>query len=355
MRHLELFAGIGGFRRAIDLVGQDYHVPVICVGFSEIESKAVLTYKTIYNTEGELELGDIVKFTSDERNVVELPDFDLLTGGFPCQTFSMMGAMAGFQEDRGQMFFRIMDIVKVKHPMYILLENVKNLMTHDRGKTIRRILQELSAEGYIVHHDVFNTANYGLPQVRNRTIIFARSSELGEFDFTTELVSQHFNALERDNCTLSFYNNTIDVLAKKAADKYYLSQRIKPTILSDGSGKFKSNSEIDKLVARTLTASMHKMHRACQDNYYSDMFINSKGEIRPSTWMSKEELAEIPIRRLTPQEAFMLQGFPSSFASDARKAGVADGALYKQAGNAVSVNTIYAVLSYLIDNNIMRM
>lgn len=355
MRHLELFAGIGGFRRAIDLVGQDYHMPVTCVGFSEIESKAVLTYKTNYNTEGELELGDIVKFTSDERNVVELPDFDLLTGGFPCQTFSMMGAMAGFQEDRGQMFFRIMDIVKVKHPMYILLENVKNLMTHDRGKTIRRILQELSAEGYIVHHDVFNTANYGLPQVRNRTIIFARSSEFGEFDFTTELVSQHFNALERDNCTLSFYNNTIDVLAKKAADKYYLSQRIKPTILSDGSGKFKSNSEIDKLVARTLTASMHKMHRACQDNYYSDMFINSKGEIRPSTWMSKEELAEIPIRRLTPQEAFMLQGFPSSFASDARKAGVADGALYKQVGNAVSVNTIYAVLSYLIDNNIMRM
>lgn len=355
MRHLELFAGIGGFRRAIDLVGQDYHMLVTCVGFSEIESKAVLTYKTNYNTEGELELGDIVKFTSDERNVVELPDFDLLTGGFPCQTFSMMGAMAGFQEDRGQMFFRIMDIVKVKHPMYILLENVKNLMTHDRGKTIRRILQELSAEGYIVHHDVFNTANYGLPQVRNRTVIFARSSELGEFDFTTELVSQHFNALDRDNCTLSFYNNTIDVLAKKAADKYYLSQRIKPTILSDGSGKFKSNSEIDKLVARTLTASMHKMHRACQDNYYSDMFINSKGEIRPSTWMSKEELAEIPIRRLTPQEAFMLQGFPSSFASDARKAGVADGALYKQAGNAVSVNTIYAVLSYLIDNNIMRM
>ena len=97
MRHLELFAGIGGFRRAIDLVGQDYHVPVICVGFSEIESKAVLTYKTNYNTEGELELGDIVNFTSDERNVVELPNFDLLTGGFPCQTCGRMGAMAGFQ------------------------------------------------------------------------------------------------------------------------------------------------------------------------------------------------------------------------------------------------------------------
>ena len=145
------------------------------------------------------------------------------------------------------------------------------------------------------------------------------------------------------------------MLAKNVAEKYYLSERIKPTILSDGSGKFKSNSEIDKLVARTLTASMHKMHRACQDNYYSDMFIDSKGEVRPSTWMSKEELAKISIRRLTPQEAFMLQGFPASFASDASKAGVADGALYKQAGNAVSINTIYAVLSYLIDNNIMKM
>ena len=85
------------------------------------------------------------------------------------------------------------------------------------------------------------------------------------------------------------------------------------------------------------------------------MFIGSKGEVRPSTWMSKDELAKISIRRLTPQEAFMLQGFPSSFASDASKAGVADGALYKQAGNAVSVNTIYAVLSYLIDNNIIKM
>ena len=85
------------------------------------------------------------------------------------------------------------------------------------------------------------------------------------------------------------------------------------------------------------------------------MFIKRKGKIRHATWMSKEELANIPIRRLTPQEAFMLQGFPSSFASEASKAGVADGALYKQAGNAVSVNTIYAVLSYLIDNNIMRM
>lgn len=355
MRHLELFAGIGGFRRAIDLVGQDYYIPTQCVAYSEIEPKAVLTYKTNYNTEGEVEMGDIVDFTSENVNIESLPNFDLLTGGFPCQTFSMMGAMAGFEEDRGQMFFRIMDIVKVKHPKYILLENVKNLTTHDKGNTLRRILKELTVEGYIVHYDVFNTVAYGLPQIRNRTLIFARSSEQGEFVFTSDVVNEHFKSINRNKCSLSFYDSTIDILSKNVPAKYYLSQRIKPTILSDGSGKFKSNSEIDKIVARTLTASMHKMHRACQDNYYSDIYIQSDGKTRPSTWMSKEELAEIPIRKLTPQEAFKLQGFPADFASKANAAGVSDGALYKQAGNAVSVNTIYAVLAYLIDNKIMSL
>lgn len=96
------------------------------------------------------------------------------------------------------------------------------------------------------------------------------------------------------------------------------------------------------------------MHRACQDNYYSQDFIDSQGEINPVETMTKEELAKLPIRKITPEEAFMLQGFPASFALNGRNAGVADGSLYKQAGNAVSVNTIYAVLYYLIINNIIH-
>ena len=177
---------------------------------------------------------------------------------------------------------------------------------------------------------------------------------MGDFLFSTDDVKKHFDVIKKTKCSLNFYGSIIEVLLKNVDKKYYLSQKIKPTILSDGSGKFKSNSEIDKVVARTLTASMHKMHRACQDNYYSDIYIKSNGEKRPSTWMSKEELAELPIRRLTPTEAFLLQGFPADYASNAHKVGVSDGALYKQAGNAVSVNTIYAVLSYLIANNIIR-
>lgn len=354
MRHLELFAGVGGFRKAFDYIQQDLGIESQTVGYSEIDLKASQTYAANYNTEGEVVLGDIVSFINNTERFQALPDFDILSGGFPCQTFSMMGKKTGFDEDRGQMFFRIMDIVHLKQPRYILLENVKNLKTHDKKRTYARIKAELEAEGYIVHEDVFNSAAFGLPQTRNRVIIFARKREYGDFEFNFSLVKEMFDNLDINNCSIHTYKDVLDILSTKVDDKYYLSERIKPTILSNGSGKFISNSDIDQLIARPLTASMHKMHRACQDNYYSDLFIQSKGAERPSEYMSKEDLAKIAIRKLTPQEAFMLQGFPMDFAENAISAGVVNGALYKQAGNAISVNTIYAVLYYLISNDIIQ-
>ena len=93
MTHLELFAGIGGFRRALDLLTLDGIMPFKCVGYSEIDSKAKQTYCANYDTSGEVDMGDIVAFTSDSNNIRNLPHFDLLTGGFPCQTFSVMGQM----------------------------------------------------------------------------------------------------------------------------------------------------------------------------------------------------------------------------------------------------------------------
>ena len=333
MKHLELFSGIGGFRLAIDLVGKDLHFPTICIGYSEIDKKAQITYNSNFDTSTEIVIGDIVEFTSNIENIDSLPDFDILTGGFPCQTFSMMGAQTGFNEERGQMFFRIMDIVNVKHPRYILLENVKNFVRHDKGKTLQRIVKELSEAGYIVHYDVFNTCDYGLPQTRNRVIIFARRIEDGEFCFKAELVKQNFNRMSKRKCSLQCFKTTLEILAKEVDEKFYLSEKIKPTILSDGSANFKSKSEIDLLIARPLTASMHKMHRACQDNYFSDLFIRSNGDLRPSSWMDKVELAGQRIRKITPQEAFLLQGFPSIFA----------------------VNTIYSMLHYLITTKIITL
>lgn len=358
MRHLELFAGIGGFRRAMDLLKQDHIMDFRCVGYSEIDSKAVKTYCANYHPEedGEVAMGDIVEFTKNVENIINLPNFDLLTGGFPCQTFSMMGKQAGFNEDRGQMFFRIMDILTVRKPRYVLLENVKNLRNHDNGRTYVRIKEELESLGYSVFADIFNTAKFHLPQTRNRILIFATTETIpNDFDkvFTCDNVAEAFDKVYGGLSTNN-YKTVNDLLLEKVDPKYFLSERIKPTILADGSANFKSRSDINMSIARPLTATMHKMHRACQDNYYSQDFIESHGEINPVKTMTKEELAQLPIRKLTPEEAFMLQGFPASFALNARNAKVADGSLYKQAGNAVSVNTIYATLYFLITKKIIH-
>ena len=354
MNHIELFAGVGGFRRAMDIIAHDLDFPIDTIAYSEIDNKAIATYNANYNTIGELPMGDIVSFVKDRRAMRNLPRYEILSGGFPCQTFSMMGSQEGFEEERGQMFFRIMDMVNNRHPRYVLLENVKNLMKHDGGNTIAVIRRELENAGYIVKMDVFNSNDFGLPQKRNRAIIFARRRHLGNYQFTADLVKQAFEQIDKTHCSLNFYDSTIDLLDKNVDDKYYLSEKIKPTLLSDGSAGFKSKSEIDQVVARPLTATMHKMHRACQDNYFSDMFIQSNGNDRPSERMTKEELARISIRKLTPKEAFLLQGFTPDFAMNAGNVGVADGAMYKQAGNAVSVNTVYAVMYYLITNRIIR-
>lgn len=356
MTHLELFAGIGGFRRALDLLAQDGIMPFDCIGYSEIDAKAKQTYQTNYNVNGEIDMGDIVAFTSDMEQIEKLPNFDLLTGGFPCQTFSVMGDQAGFEEDRGQMFFRIMDILKIKRPKYVLLENVKNLYSHNKGKTYARIENELKSLGYHVFPNIFNTTDFHLPQKRSRVLIFATLDETPcNFKelYSPEAVKNLFDD-DYQRLSAPFYKSTLDILAKKVDSKYFLSEKIKPTILADGSANFKSKSDINQVIARTLTASMHKMHRACQDNYYSQDFIDSEGATNPVLTHSKEELATLPIRKLTPEEAFLLQGFPSEYATKARNAGVSDGALYKQAGNAVSVNVIYAVIYYLIKNNIIR-
>lgn len=352
MRHLELFAGIGGFRMAMDYLQRDGVAEFRNIGFSEIDKNAVNTYKANYDTTGEVELGDIVEFTRCNSNIEALPDFDLLTGGFPCQSFSMMGKQMGFEDERGQMFFRIMDIVRIKRPRYVLLENVKNLYTHNRGKTFKEIVAVLNEAGYHVAYDIFNTVDFKLPQTRNRVLIFATLDE-AQFVFNAFKVKECFS-LHKTEMSIRQNDTVIGILSKDAPTKYLLSERIKPTILADGSANFKSKSDINQMVARPLTASMHKMHRACQDNYYSLDFIMSDGAENPVLTMTKDELAKIPIRKLTPQETMMLQGFPEDFAAKASASGVSDGALYKQAGNAVSVNTIYCVLYYLITNNIMR-
>jgi len=351
IKHLELFSGIGGFRKAIDLLGNDFSIKTKCVGFSERDKYAIQTYKSNFNTTNEFEIGDIEIFATNKKNIANLEDFDLLTGGFPCQSFSMMGKQKGFADPRGNTFYNITNILKVKNKAsYVLLENVQRLKTHDKGETFKEIVRSLNNCGFnYIYSDIFNTSNFGLAQTRNRIFIFGSRKKLPiNFQFSQEAVLNSFIQL-KDKVSILRQNSVLDILSKSVDEKYYLSDKIKPTILANGSKNFLSKSEINQLIARPLTASMVKMHRACQDNYYSEDFITAK---MPKKYkekvFTKKELESHRIRKLTPQEAFALQGFEKEFHYNAKTAGVSDHQLLKQAGNAVSVNTVYAILYHLL-------
>jgi DNA (cytosine-5)-methyltransferase 1 len=270
----------------------------------------------------------------------------------------MMGKQKGFEDKRGNLFYNIIDILLIKKPKYVLLENVRNIKNHDEGRTYKEIVRSLEDDaGYYVTSDVFNTSDFGLPQTRRRIFFFAVRKDLitGSINLNSEKVKSstvHLNG----STSLKKYKNVLDnLLEKKVDEKYYLSERIKPTILSNGSKNFKSKSEINQLIARPLTATMVKMHRACQDNYYSDEFLKHKNPFRYLEQVfPKEEQAKHRIRKLTPLEAFKLQGFDEDFSLNAAKAGVSNHQLYRQAGNAVSVNTVYSILHYLIEKKLIN-
>ena len=295
MKVLSLFCGCGGLDMGFVKAGYDI------VWANDFDKYAVKTYAA--NFDHQVILGDI-----NEIELDSLPDFDVLVGGFPCQPFSMMGSEHGFNDARGTLFFRIAEIIrdriqKDKKPKALILENVRTLKTHDKGntfKTIKRILEE--DLGYKVFCDILNTANFGIPQTRNRTYIVCFSNDTADFAFPK---------------TVKLDKTLQDLLEPSVDNKYFLSEKILPTILSNGTGGYQAKSEIDLKIARPLCATMAKMHRACQDNY-----VTQNGRVR----------------RLTPRECARLQGFSDDFVIP-----VSDAQAYKQFGNAVTVNVSEAV------------
>lgn len=301
MKVVSLFSGLGGLDKGFLDTG--YNI----VWANDFDKYAVQTYKANFGEH--IWLGDINEISLDD-----IPDFDVLLGGFPCQPFSMMGQKKGFDDARGTLFFRIAEIIndkikKGKKPKAIVLENVRSLRTHDKGNTykeIHRILQDVL--GYKVFCEILNSADYGVPQTRNRTYIVCFDNQAAEYVFPSKQ---------------ELKNTLQDLLEQNVDNKYFLSERILPTILSDGTGGYKAKSEIDLKIARPLCATMAKMHRACQDNY-----VTQNGKVR----------------RLTPRECARLQGFEDSFVIP-----VSDCQAYKQFGNAVTVNVSRAVAQSVKD------
>lgn len=161
IKYLDMFSGIGGFRSALDKVGG-----FECVAYCEIDKYAKKAYEAMYDTKGEMYFND-----AREIKPEELPDIDLICGGFPCQSFSNAGKRRGFEDVRGTLFFEIARIAAVKKPKYLLLENVPGLLLHDSGRTFATILGTLDELGYDVAWQVLNSADFKVPQSRKRVFI----------------------------------------------------------------------------------------------------------------------------------------------------------------------------------------
>ena len=342
IRIFDLFAGVGGFRVAAEKIFRKSGIDFKFAGWSEIDKYCQITYSSNFDVSDEFFADDIKKITSiknsncgkinyknpDRIRKINriMPKFDLLFAGFPCQSFSKMGSEASLRDSRGALFFDIAAILSSVRPNYIILENVNRILTIDNKQTIKTIISILNSIGYYTDIFTLDSKDYGVPQTRRRVFIYGCKKSLKcQFPFEPP---------KKKKLKVS----TLDILDKKVESKYHLSKKILKTILKDGTGGYYQKSEIDLEIARPLTRTMVKMHRAHQDNYFSNKYI--LGE-KKQKW----------IRKLTPLEAFRLQGFPDNFVKKAVKADVSDTQLYMQAGNAVTVNVVEGLLKLLLNHH----
>lgn len=315
---IDLFAGIGGFRIAMQNLGGK------CVFSSEWDSQASKTYETNY---GEIPFGDITK----EETKQFIPDnFDILCAGFPCQAFSLAGKRRGFEETRGTLFFDVAEILRRKQPKAFFLENVKGLVCHDKGKTLEVILNTLRDLGYYVPApQILNAMHYGVPQHRERIYIVGFRNDLGIAEFA------YPKPLEKKVCFADVKEKDV------VSSKYYLSTQYLKTLIAHkerhankGNGFGYEIISDEKCSNAIVVGGMGRERNLVIDNRLTDFTpkTNIKGEVNRKG-----------IRRMTPREWARLQGFPDSF-----RINVADASAYKQFGNSVAIPAIQATAKQIL-------
>lgn len=318
-KFIDLFAGIGGFRLALQNLGGK------CVFTSEWDKEAKRTYKANF---GEVPFGDITK----EKTKSYIPDnFDVLCAGFPCQAFSIAGKRGGFEDTRGTLFFEVAEIIKRKQPKAIFLENVKGLRNHNGGKTLATILNVLRNDlGYYVPEPkIINAKDFGVPQNRERIYIvgFHQSTGINEFKYPKPL-----------NKKVSFADIKEEIVPET---KFYLSTQYLQTLhnhksrhASKGNG-FGFEIIPDTGIANAVVCGGMGRER----NLVIDQRIT---DFTPTTHI-KGEVNREGIRKMTPREWARLQGFPDNF-----EIPVANASAYKQFGNSVAVPAIQATANELL-------
>tara|TARA_Y100000992_G_scaffold103741_1_gene67510 strand:+ start:1510 stop:2718 length:1209 start_codon:yes stop_codon:yes gene_type:complete len=363
IRLATLFSGIGAIEQALKRLKLKHEI----VFAGDIDKNVKKSYLNNYQLNLEDWHDDITKFSAKKYKY----KVDLLVGGSPCQSFSMVGQRGGLEDARGTLFYDFARVVNESKPKVFIYENVKGLLSHDKGQTwsiMQKIFDEL---GYSIFHEVLNSKEYGVPQNRSRIFVVGFRKKINKFNFPDPIplestmqdyledyvdseyflkekgvkfvtslknqeksytqingevalcqkANQQFNwhgdfVFKRSQKKLKFDEHLFDI--GEVDERYYLSDKVSSYVLSEGTKNFKTRTETDLKIARPLLQSMHKMHRAGVDNY-----VTHTGRIR----------------KLTPRECLRLMGFREDF-----KIVVSDTQLYRQAGNSIVVDVLIAIL-----------
>ncbi len=311
---IDLFAGIGGFRRSLEHYGAN------CVFSSEIDAYACKTYRANY---GETPCGDITKISNEQ-----IPRHDILCAGFPCQAFSISGKQLGFEDARGTLFFEIARIVNHHKPKILFLENVKNLVRHNNNMTFKHIHNILDNLGYVIYYKILNAGDFGVPQNRERVYIvcFRKDLEVNYYQFP-EQIKKHIylkDILLTDDETHQYVIERDDIVIW---DKVITKCQPKPirvgTINKGGQGE-----RVYSPYGHAITLSAHGGGAGAKTGAY---LINGR------------------VRKLAPRECCLVQGFPNDF-----KIPVSDSQAYKQFGNSVAVPVLKAILDSIVNLSQLR-
>lgn len=331
---IDLFCGIGGFRIGMEKAGFK------CAFSAEIQPHACLMYEANF---GENPLCDITKLDPNT-----IPNFDIMCAGFPCQAFSKAGRQKGFEDTRGTLFFDLCRIISVKRPKILVLENVKNLLSHDSGKTFQTIKSHLEELNYIISYKVLNANNFNVPQSRERTIIIGVEKNFSEqtFDFSwLDYNSENFKLCASNYVCSQFLN--IESVLEKEKDFIYLEPSSYTII---------SNTKKQKLSGLIFNGYLNKNMRSngilpgtehlSRCHKQNNRIYNSLGT--HPTLASQETsgryyiLTNNKVRKLTLLECFRLMGFPDSFI----KVG-SNSQLYNRVGNSICVTMVSAISSVI--------
>ncbi|MEZ6256059.1 MAG: DNA cytosine methyltransferase [Patescibacteria group bacterium] len=316
-RVIDLFAGIGGIRMAFENVGGE------SVMSSEWDKYSQQTYHANF---GETPFGDIRQIKEQD-----VPDHEILLAGFPCQAFSIAGKRGGFEDTRGTLFFEVARIIKHKRPKVVFLENVKGLTNHDRGRTLKTILNVLreDLDYYVPEPQIVNAKDYGVPQNRERVFIIGFRKDLGidsfEYPKPKNINVSIKDIVEEEPVSVKYYLSDVYLESLREHKKRHESK---------GNGFGYEIKDLDDIANAVVVGGMGRERNLIIDTRLENFepITNIKGEVNREG-----------IRKMTPREWARLQGFPDSF-----KIPVSDAQAYKQFGNSVAVPAIQAAAEEIV-------